>query len=108
MQQCGGADAPHLGDAMADVIDGIMVMLRRGEVTGGPSKLTVPVLGGNKFKEQMGLIERLLKRKIVARFLLDKFPMESDGQQALVQKYATFVEYDKHNPAPSGVGGVLA
>ena len=73
-------------------------MLRRGEVQGGPSKITIPVLAGNKARDVMGLIDRILKRTTIVKHLFERFTMNDDAQKALVQKFVTFTDYDKNLP----------
>ena len=71
-------------------------MIKRGEV--GASKITISVLAGNASRDQVGLIARVAKRSAIVKFLFERFPMTDDSQKALVMKFATFVDYDKHLP----------
>ena len=47
VQLCGGAESIQLGENMTDVIDGVNILLKRGGVPGGPTKITTAVLTGN-------------------------------------------------------------
>ena len=57
IQLCGGADSIQLGENMTDVIDGVNILLKRGGVPGGPTKITTAVLTGNSKNSQFGLVE---------------------------------------------------
>ena len=98
IQRCGGAESPTLGEHIIDVLNGIAVMLKRGEVPGGASKITVPVLGGNPSRDQLGLIDRIMKRSAIVKYLYERFPLSPESQQALVGKFATFKTYDENIP----------
>ena len=52
-----------------------VLSVKRGPI--GASKITVPVLGGNRARDHLGLIDRILKRNMVAKHLATQFP--NDG-----------------------------
>jgi|GEM_PF-6765236 len=106
IQLCGGADSIQLGENMNDVIDGVNIMLKRGGVPGGPAKITTAVLTGNPKNAQLGLIDRFLKRKALARYLIEKFPMQKE-QGNHVMKFASFEAYDKAVPPAAQAGNTL-
>ena len=89
----------QLGEFLVDVIEGLNILLSRGAIMGGAAKLTVSVLFSNRQKEQVGLVERLLKRKAFCRFLIDKFPIADPVQAAIVAKFNTFPGNHANFPA---------
>ena len=74
------------------------MLIRRGEIQNNGSKITVPLLGGNKGKDILGLIDRISKRCLIVKFLHQKFPMLDEDQKELALRFATFVDYDKYLP----------
>ena len=86
------------GENVVDVVSAINVMLARGDIPGGAAKITVPVLAGSRRTDQVGLIERILRRKAVAAHLLQTYPFEGD-QHAIVQKFATFQNFNLNVPS---------
>ena len=89
----------QLGEFLVDVIEGLNILLSRGAIMGGAAKLTVSVLFSSRQKEQVGLVERLLKRKAFCRFLIDKFPIADPVQAAIVSEFNTFPDYHANYPA---------
>ena len=87
------------GDYVGEVLDGIMISLKRGYIPQGPKGITTNVLGGNKNKKVMGLCERILKRRQVATYLYQSFPMADPAQKAIAEKFSTFELYDLHLPS---------
>ena len=95
IQQCGGAETKQVAEFLVDVIDGIDILLNRGAIPGGAVKLTVGVLFSNRAKGQVGLVERLLKRKAFCRFLIEKFPLADRTQASIATKFTTYPDYHK-------------
>ena len=97
----------QLGEFLVDVIEGLNILLSRGAIMGGAAKLTVSVLFSNRQKEQVGLVERLLKRKAFCRFLIEKFPLVDPTQASIVTKFNTYPDYHRNFPPVATAGAPL-
>ena len=85
---------------MLDFIQGLRVLLKRGELT--PAKITVPALAGNKGKDILGIIELVLKRTAMVKHLKEEFVMRDPEQQKHVAKFETYLAYDENVPKDVG------